>query len=540
MKRVVVSLAWLLAIALPAPGLSQQIPFPLPEGLDRELPERPVETQILTSPEARPPGAEFLADRMIDRSQYVLGASDRVSIAIMGYTDAFYQVEVSPEGLVLLPKVGGIPVGGLNLVEAERRVAARARSVYPAADVDLALSVPRTFKVYLAGDVPDPGPRVASPLTRVSELMPERDPATEARQIRNVFVVRAPGDTLSIDLARFRHTGDLRFNPTVLEGDVVLVPGLDETVRVYGRVFFPGEYEYRPGETLADLLRVANGYRSFPSNAHDVIEVTRFVGKDERRFFEFRRAEAMGETGESFVLEPFDAVYVPAVANYKVQRTATVEGEVLLPGTYPIRPDTTTVRDLVEMAGGFTAEASLVSARLVRSRIGAREEALEALQMTPPEFLTEDERRILRVRQTSDPSNVVIDFFELFAEGQSPYAVTLQDGDSLAVPREREGVTVLGAVLEPGIVLFEPGLSIDEYVGRAGGYTEKADEGDVVVLKAKLETRLERDEVAAIEVGDTIVVPFEEERDWWRTWQVASSITTGVLSLVLSFIAATR
>lgn len=540
------------------PASAQQIPFPIPErGIGERFPgEEGVVPQSLMPRQVEGRGTSRLLDRTIDRDLYELGPGDAVSISIMGYSDAFYQLEVSPEGMILLPKVGSIPLGGLTLNQAEGRVSARARAVYPDSDVDLTLFQTRVFKVYLVGDVPNPGPRAASPVTRVSELISEPEPAAEprqmpaaeprkmpaeqSRQIRNVVLVRASGDTLSVDLARFRQSGDIRFNPTVREGDTILVPGLDETVEVHGRVFFPGTYEYRDGESLADLLRVANGFRSFPSDAHETIRVTRFVDQKRREFFTFGRDEAMGSTGEGFELEPFDAIYVPGVSDYKQQKTAVVEGEVQNPGTYPIRPDTTTVRDLVGMAGGFTDEASLVSARLQRVPRGAKEEALIRLTEIPPELLTEDERRILSVRRAGNENNVVLDFQRLFLEGVDALDLPIKADDTLVVPVEREGVTVLGAVFDTGIVSYESGRSIEFYVDRAGGYTDRADEGDVVVLKAKLETRLEREDVETIDPGDTIIVPFEEERDWWEIYGTAMQIVTGITSLVLSFIAATR
>jgi hypothetical protein len=74
----------------------------------------------------------------------------------------------------------------------------------------------------------------------------------------------------------------------------------------------------------------------------------------------------------------------------------------------------------------------------------------------------------------------------------------------------------------------------------AGGYTDKADKGDVVVVKGKTETILERDEIALVESGDSIIVPFEEPRDWWELYIRASTVVTGVLSVILTYIAATR
>lgn len=524
------------------PLLGQQIPeqlrFPVLE--PDQFPRSAVETEVLIPSQPRRIETAFLLDRAVDRSQYILGPDDRLSIAIMGYTDAVYQVAVSAEGLVLVPKVGTVAVSGVTLEEAERRIRSRAQSVYLGADVDIALSAPRIFKVYLTGDVPDPGTKAASPLTRVSELVSNATRVQSTRQIRNILLIRSSGDTLSADLARFRQTGDLRFNPALREGDIVLVPALDETVQVNGRVFFPGIYEFRPQESLAELLSIANGYRGFPSNAHDRVEVSRFVGKSERELFPFTRAEAVGARGEEFILEPFDAIFVSSVSDYKVQKTATIEGEVLYPGMYPIRPDTTTVRDLIRMAGGLTPEASLFSARLVREDFEFEEEALRALERIPPEFLSEDELRVLKIRQSADPTNVVVDFAGLFARGREAEDVVLKQRDHLIIPEERDGVAVLGAVLAPGILSFHPDATIESYVLRAGGYMERADEDDAMVLKARLKTQLERNEVSSIDPGDTILVPFEKDKDWLEILRTTTTIATGVLSIILSYIAATR
>jgi len=486
--------------------------------------------------EATVPDAAFLIDAPVDRSTYTVGPRDLLAISVLGDLNLLYELPVTPEGMLVVPTAGVIPVLGLTLEEAEGRVRERFLRYYRNVDIHLTLSEVRIFKVYVVGDVPDPGPRVASSVTRVSELVP--DPAVFSR--RNIVLQRAIGDTILVDLTRFSHTGDMRYNPTVREGDTILVPGVDEAVHVYGRVFFPGSYEFRRGETLSELLEIANGYRGFPSDAHDVVRVSRFVSRDEREFFSFSRTEATEPKGESFVLQPFDAVYVPGIGNYKEQKTATITGEIVYPGTYPIRPDTTRVLDLIEMAGGVTPDASLGSAQLRRAPAGVEEEGLEQLGRIPLELLTEEERQILFIRQRADDKNVVIDFEKLLEERDEAYNLTLRDGDNLLVPERREGVTVLGAVLEPGIVEHAPGRSVEEYVDLAGGYSEGADEDDLVVLKAKLGNRLEREDVHVVEGGDTIVVPFEEEKDWLAIFDTTAGVIGSVASIILAIIVASR
>ncbi|MFN2383334.1 MAG: SLBB domain-containing protein, partial [Gemmatimonadota bacterium] len=278
------------------------------------------------------------------------------------------------------------------------------------------------------------------------------------------------------------------------------------------------------------------------SDAHDTIRLSRFVTTDQREFYTFARDEAVGPLGESFLLQPFDAVYVPNVTNFMRQKTAGISGQVQREGIYPIRPDTTTVRDLVEMAGGFRPDASLATAILERrpEDLEAGLAQLETLEAVAPELLTDDEKRMLEVRRLGGETNVVVNFEKLFLEGQDVYNLTLETGDKLRIPRRREEVTVLGAVKMPGIVGFDSDQSIDYFVDMAGGYTNQADRSDVRVLKGNARVQLERGELDAVEPGDTIVVPFEKKRDLLAFFQSTMGTITGLTGLVLTFIAAVR
>ena len=449
---------------------------------------------------------------------------------MLGDASRVSSVYVGPEGTVLVPGAGVVRVLGLTVDDAERRIRDAVLRYYRNVEVRVSLAQVRTFKVFVVGNVPSPGVRTANAATRVSELIPA--PTTQEVARRNVLLRRASGDTVTVDLIRFRQTGDLTSNPTLREGDALIVPTIDERVSVYGRVFSPGAYEFRRGETLAQLLTVVNGGGPFPSDAADSVRLTRFVGPERRELRVFARDDAVRGAGARYVLAPFDAVYVPAVANYKLQKTATVTGQVQRPGTYPVRPETTTVRELVALAGGFTPEASLSDAVLRRQPRGTEGQFLRQLENVPPDLLTTEERRILQTRTQGDPTRVVIDFQQLFVEGRETLDQPLEAGDSLTVPVRRTGVTVLGAVANPGIVAFAPGQGIDYYVRLAGGYARRADRSDRAVLKARLGGRADaRDarDIRTIDAGDQIIVPFRERARYLQTFQSVVATATGLI-----------
>ncbi len=485
-----------------------------------------------------PVGVGPLLDTPVDRASYALGAGDVVTVSLFGDLDRVLTTSVTPEGTILIPAIGVAPVLGMNLDQAEERVRELILRYYRNVSVDLTLSQVRSFKVFVVGHTPRPGVQQATAATRVSEIVPVTSDSGTVH--RNIVLRRSNGDTLLVDLARFLQAGDLSHNPPLREGDVLVIPVIDETIEISGRVAYPGTYEYRPDDTLAELLWIANGGGSFPSDAADTIRITRFLGAKERQFRTLSRAEVTGAVGQALRLEPFDGVYVPAVANYKEHHVATVLGEVSRPGTYPIRVDTTTVRDLVEMAGGFTREASLVDAVLRRTPVNTPMDSVRLLQNVPAEFLTRDERRIVQITSRADEGNVVLDFPKLFSEGDGTHNQTLQSGDLLYVPPRRDQIVVLGAVSHPGILAFTPGASIDDYVAQAGGYSRKADRDDVLVLKAKLGNRLSRSDVRILEPGDRIVVPFNEPRTFLERLQTVQGVVTTVSGLVLTIVGLER
>jgi protein involved in polysaccharide export with SLBB domain len=479
-----------------------------------------------------PEQAAPLLDVPIERTTYRLGPDDVIDVSIFGEVNRQFSVRVTPEGTLILPGIGFVNVLDLNLNEAEAQLRLLINRNYRNVDVYATLSRVRRFNVFLVGAVPEPGVRAASAVTRVSELIPPSDSVIR----RNVLVRRAGGDTLRVDAARFRQLGDINANPLLRQGDVVLVPPIDRTVMVFGRVDFPGTYEYRPGEALADLLTVANGGDQFPSNAADTVRIARFTGPEERTVVLMSRAEALGARGRAMIIEPFDAVYVPERANFMEPKSAMITGQVVRPGTYPIYPGVTTARSIVEMAGGFTDEASLVTATLRREPVKRDDLALD-LQAIPPELLTPHERGILLIRTQGDESNVVLDFQALFAEGTNALDQPLQAGDSLHVPRRRDEVVVLGAVRQPGVVRHAPMRPPSYFLDQAGGLTRRADGGEVVVLKAKLGTRLQASEVDQLDPGDTIIAPFKETRTFMDYVRDVSAVATPLSALILTWLA---
>jgi polysaccharide export outer membrane protein len=479
-----------------------------------------------------------LLDLPISRSEYRLGPGDLLTLSIFGDRSDILSLRVTPEGSLVVPSIGIAPVVGLNIDQAQERVRDLVYRYYRNVDIQLSLEQVRTFKVFVVGSAVGPGVRAASAVTRVSEVLSTADTAGVVR--RNVTVRRASGENVLVDLARFLYTGDLSHNPRLRDGDVLVVPSVDRTVQIAGRVAYPGVYEHRPDESLAAFLEIVTGGNGFPANAADSIRISRFNGGQIREFHTFSRADATGELGRAFTLRPFDAIFVPEIANFMRHQSVTLRGQVHRPGPYPISPDSTTLLEVIRAAGGFTARASLADGVLQRRSPVLPNNELDRLRALPAEYLSVDDQRLLKASTQVDEAHVVIDFAELSVDGGDALDQTLRNGDVIWIPERRNEVLVMGAVARPGIVQYVPGETVEDYVERAGGYTRRSDRDDLTVLRAREGTRLSRKDVTYLEPGDRVIVPFREPQTFVQRMQTVQSVVSTVSGLVVTIIGLER
>ncbi len=93
----------------------------------------------------------------VDPETYILGPSDELSLIIRGPQTSVQPLRVLPEGYILLPNIGPYPVSGITLARLKSDVQTALRSYYKNVDIDLVLTKPRSFVVYVSGQVTRPG-----------------------------------------------------------------------------------------------------------------------------------------------------------------------------------------------------------------------------------------------------------------------------------------------------------------------------------------------------------------------------------------------
>jgi polysaccharide biosynthesis/export protein len=481
-----------------------------------------------------PTGAAGMApmSRPVDPTEYVVGPGDMLQINLSGGVTRSWDAMILPEGTLYVPSVGPIPMTGITLVEARRLVQQRLSVEYRGVSVDLRLLRPRTFLVYMIGETSQPGPHEVSATSRASELLTE-SLFNEAASRRNVEVRRRSpqGETRTrIDLTRFRLTGYLANDPLLREGDQVFFSRVSAEVTIEGAVARPSKYDLAQGDSLSTLFTLAGG--PVPSGTDQAVLV-RFVDATRKDSLSFKVGDVMAGRFDT-LLRDGDRVYVYFQPRYHFLEEASIVGEVQRPGTYPLLPGLTRLSELVHLAGGFLPEADLGSIRVFRSigPAGGPDPEIERLSQLGHKDMTASEYEVLRARIASQRQDFRVDWKQVKPGGDLD--IVLRGGDAVRVEPIVATVRVDGEVRLPGLIRYEPGRSVEEYVKLAGGYSERAVPHKVRVKRAVTgQTMLARD-VASLQPGDLVWVPERGDPQTWQNFQAVLLVATQVATIILA------
>jgi protein involved in polysaccharide export with SLBB domain len=193
--------------------------------------------------------------------------------------------------------------------------------------------------------------------------------------------------------------------------------------------------------------------------------------------------------------------------------------------------------DLIKYADGFLPAADLSSIRVHRRNTSAGEQdpELDRLLRLSRGELTNTEYVVLQTKLASLREDYRVDWTRLLKD-PAHLDLLLRDGDIVRVERLVLSVRVDGEVRRPGILSFNPGLTMRDYVSRAGGFTDRAWVGKARVTRAANGQVLPAQSVGVLDPGDFIWIP---ERPDVTTWQQAQSVLTS-LAYVATIVIAIR
>lgn len=306
---------------------------------------------------------------------YVLGPGDGVSIDIWGGVAQRLQRIVDPAGRLALPEVGTVEVSGRSLGDVQRIVQAALRTQFHEVEADVSLSRIRSVRVYVVGEVENPGPYDISSLSTPLNALYAAGGPTSRGSLRHLRLYRGKNLIQEVDaydlLLRGVH-GDLA---RIQSGDTIQVPPIGAEVTVQGMVMHPAIYELGSETTLAQTLELAGGV--LPSGTYRHIEVERVIAHQNHTMLRLDMPETNDEQAVNKALADFkvqdgDKIRISPIVPYS-DKTVYLDGHVFHPGKYAYR-DGMKITDLIHSYADLLPEPYARHAEIIR---------LEAPDYTP-------------------------------------------------------------------------------------------------------------------------------------------------------------
>lgn len=289
----------------------------------------------------------------------------------------------------------------------------------------------------------------------------------------------------------------------IADGDSVTVePILNRyanTVEVRGAVFRPGMY---------NLGEQVNSVRSLIEHAEGLTEDAFKARAVMHRMKTDRSLEVVSVDVEGIMsgkvadipLKENDVLFIPTRQDKMNERTITIRGEVLFPGTYKYA-DNETIEDFVLQAGGLTDKASVVNVNVSR-RVS------DAKALRPDSLIAQTYTLSLKDGFVIDgtPGFILMPFDEVFIRKSPGYT-------------EQQNVTIEGEVLFAGAyTLTKRNARLSDLFKKAGGSTKEA-----YLTGARLIRKANDTEKARMEA----VLKMQREQQQKNLLQLAASSNSG-------------
>jgi protein involved in polysaccharide export with SLBB domain len=419
-------------------------------------------------------------------SSYLVAPGDKISIQMWGTVNRAEVVTVDNQGNIFIVDVGPIKVKDVRADRINAVVTQQIKTIFTnnvSIYVNLLTSTP--VSVFVAGPVLRPGQyaglasdSVMFYLKRSGGIDPHRGSYRKITVLRNQEVV------LNYDLYDFLKEGKLPAF-SFKDQDVILVDEQGAMVTVEGAARYPFRFELLPGQTLGnDLVDYA---RPLEKTSHVAITGNRDTGPISV-YLPIAEFDAFNIVDGDVVL--FNDDLRPQVISVQIS------GSYFGPSFYTL-DNNTRLLDILSHIEVDPKQANYGAIYIKRESVVAQQKMLinESLDRLERSIFTapaasDGEARIraqeaqlisqfvARARQIQPLGKVIV------SENGKVANIRLEQGDEIIIPPHTDLIQVSGEVLMPQAIVFNPNASVNDYVAWAGGFSDRADDERIAVVRA--------------------------------------------------------
>lgn len=458
---------------------------------------------------------------------YRIAPGDRIVIRVWGARQYDDVLVVDQQGNIFIPEVGPIQVLGITNAQLQSAVKGRVGQVFTSnVEVYVNLLSSQPVGVYVAGYVVNPGQYAGGVDDSLLSYL-DRAGGIDFRRgsFRDIEVKRKGKVIASYDLYSFILDGST-LRVRLQDGDVIVATERGPAVSVRGLVREEALYELTGKPSVSGRNSIAgksnrNRYKAYGNTGaallslacpeSSVSHVSISGTRNQKPIHQYLTLDAF----KDFVLE--DGDIVTFAADVQGQTIITkVSGAIEGLSHFPINKNRH-LRELLSYIEVDPAFGDLSSVYVKRKSVAEQQKQVisDALRRLEKSALTAtsasvDEADIrvqeaaliqdfVRRAQAVEPDGIVV-----VSRGGVVSDIRLEDGDEIVIPKKTDVVLVAGEVFMPKAVTYDPSMSLDDYLGAAGGVSNRADDQNILVAKANGEVGLAED--LGIEAGDQILV----------------------------------
>ncbi|MFC3459234.1 polysaccharide biosynthesis/export family protein [Massilia haematophila] len=413
---------------------------------------------------------------------YMVAVGDRIQIRLWGGYTFDGILTVDPQGNLFVPQLGPVKLLGVRNRDLQRTLETAMRQVFRAnVNGYASLAAAQPVRIYVGGFVNRPGMYNG---TSMDSLLNYLDQAggidVDRGSFLDVQVKRGQQVRATVNLYDFLLQGSIP-QIQLSDGDVIFIAPRQNTVRVTGLAANAKRFEFAGADlSIDELARLAK-----PAASATHVRVIRNTGTVRNTdYYPLSAArEVRAANGDDV---EFTADKKPGTITVRVEGEHQGQQEFVLPYGSRIGALLGQVR--------MTPLSDAASIQLYRVSVRERQRAMLQTSMRSLESAvltarsgTSDEA-VLRKQE----SDLILQWVErarkIEPSGQVQIAsnaardeLLLENGDVLRIPTRDGLVLVSGEVLFPNAVAFDGALKVRDYIARAGGYTQNAENSRVVI-----------------------------------------------------------
>jgi protein involved in polysaccharide export with SLBB domain len=447
---------------------------------------------------------------------YVVGPGDELVVEYWGSASQRLQLTVDREGRIVLQEAGALLVAGRNLAECQQLIQKALTRIYRNVSVAVSLGKLRMIRVFVVGDVKNPGAYEISSLSTVLSAVLVAGGPTDSGSLRTVRHFRGKKLVEEIDLYDLMLKGVNNVEERFESGDSILIPPIGPQVTVAGIVRRPAIYELRNEGTLGRVLELAGGVPV--TGELETIKVERVEAHERKEMLSLDLPvtgdlKAIEEIFIKFPVKDGDRITVSPILSFETS-TVYLQGHVFRPGAYAFQVGMN-VGDLIRSFADLMPEPA---------------DRAEIVRLHPPDnrpyVLGFNLRDVLEKRATP-PELHAFDTVRIYGRYEA----------------DAPKVSIYGDVLRPGEYPLSEQMTAADLVRLAGGFkrsafTESADLTSYDVINSdhvELEHRLipigqavagEADTDVRLKPGDSLTI---SQLGRWRDIGSAIAVSGEVL-----------